>query len=266
MIPQMANIFDFHTHAYPEKVAEKAVEFLNDYYNVECQGDGTIEDLLKSAGDAGVGYILVHAVATKPSQVENVNTWISGCLTANVFGFGTIHPQYDNIKEELRRIKQLGLRGIKLHPDFQEYFANDPSMDIVYANIEGVLPVLIHAGDVQSDYSSPRRIADVVTRYPNLTVIAAHLGGYSQWDEAEEYLIGRDLYIDTSSAIWALPRERAVSLVRRHGVEKVLFGTDYPLTRHREELARFEGLGLEEWEKRLILFENAKKLLNLGEL
>jgi predicted TIM-barrel fold metal-dependent hydrolase len=259
----MANIFDFHTHAYPEKVAEKAVEFLNGYYHVECQGDGTMNDLLASADEAGVGYILVHAAATRPAQVESINSWISEQRSERVFGFGTIHPLYENIKEELGRFKSLGLLGIKLHPDFQEFYANDPSMDIVYSTAEGKLPVLIHAGDVHNDFSSPWRIADIVARFPRLTVIAAHLGGYSQWEEAMECLIGKNLYIDTSSAIWGMTREMAVNIIRTHGVEKVLFGTDYPLTHHVDELARFKGLGLEDWEERLILFENAKKLLGL---
>lgn len=260
----MTRIFDVHTHAYPEKVAEKAVEFLNQYYRVNCQGDGTIGDLLLSASSAGVDYVLVHSVATKPSQVENVNTWVSGQLSAHVFGFGSIHPGYEHIPQELARIRSLGLRGIKLHPDFQEFYADAPSMDPIYSNIEGNLPVLIHAGDENNDFSSPRRIANVLKRYPKLTLIAAHLGGYSQWDEAEEYLIGKDLYIDTSSSLWAMPPEKAVSIIRRHGVEKVLFGTDYPLTRHREELARFEALPLTPEEKRLILFDNVNRLLNLN--
>lgn len=259
----MANIIDFHTHAYPKKVAGKAVEFLNQYYRVECQGTGTMEDLRASARDAGVDYLVVHAVATKPSQVENVNTWIAGHTSAHVIGFGTIHPDYPKIPQELARIRSLGLRGIKLHPDFQEYNANDPSMDVVYANIQGELPVLIHTGDETSDYSSPRRVADILDRFPRLTVIAAHLGGYSAWDEAEQYLIGRRLYIDTSSSLWALPPEKAVHMIRRHGVRRVLFGTDYPLTHHREELERFMALDLTGEEKRLILFENAKRLLNL---
>jgi predicted TIM-barrel fold metal-dependent hydrolase len=259
----MLKIFDFHTHAYPEKIAEKAVEFLNSYYRVTCLGDGTIKDLLKSAEAADIEYILVHAVATKPSQVENINTWISEQINDKIIGFGTIHPQYDNILPELERIKQLGLRGIKLHPDFQEFYANDPSMDIIYSNIEGKLPVLIHAGDENNDYSSPRRIADVHARYPKLTIIAAHLGGYSQWDEAQKYLIGKNLYIDTSSALWAMPPEKAVSIIRAHGAHKTLFGTDYPLANHSEELKRFYSLEFTEEERRLILFENAKKLLKL---
>lgn len=257
------DIFDFHTHAYPQKVAGKAVEFLNSYYRVNCMGNGSMSDLLCSADEAGITHVLVHAVATKPSQVENVNTWIARHISDRVIGFGTIHPQYEHIEKELKRIRKLGLRGIKLHPDFQEFNANDPSMDIIYSNIQGNLPVLVHVGDENNDYSSPARIADVLDRYPRLTLIAAHLGGYSQWDDAEKYLIGRDLYIDTSSALWAIPSEKAVHLIRKHGVHKVLFGTDYPLTRHKDELARFMALDLTEEERRLILFDNAVSLLRL---
>jgi uncharacterized protein len=259
----MRKIFDFHTHAYPAKVAGKSVDFLDNYYKVSCNGDGTMEDLLKSAKEGGVDYLLVHAVATKPTQVENVNTWISEHLSENVFGFGTIHPEYENIKEELKRIRSLGLLGLKLHPDFQGYFVDDPSMDIVYSDIEGKMPVLIHSGDVNTDFSSPKRLANVLDRFPNLTVIAAHLGGYSEWDQAERFIIGRNCYIDTSSSLWAIPPEKAVSIIRKHGVNRVLFGTDFPLARHSEELERFFALGLTEEENNKILFENANNLLNL---
>lgn len=259
----MTRIFDFHTHAYPEKVAGKAVEFLNRYYHVRCRGDGTMADLLASARDAGVTGLLVHAVATRPDQVENVNSWIAAHVSDRLVGFGTIHPQYENIEREIDRIAALGLRGIKLHPDFQEYYVNDASMDRVYRAAQGRLPVLFHAGDENSEYSAPARIADVVRRFPDLTVIAAHFGGYSQWREAERHLIGRDLYIDTSSTLWALSPEKAVSLIRAHGADKVLFGTDYPLTRHRDELARFFALPLTPEEQRSILYGNAQRLLGL---
>lgn len=259
----MRKILDFHTHAYPEKVASKSVAFLNNYYKVTCQGDGTIDDLLKSAEDGGVGYLLIHAVATKPSQVENVNSWIADHLSKNVFGFGSIHPEYKDIKKELDRIRSLGLLGLKLHPDFQGYNVDDESMDPIFREIEGKMPVLIHAGDENNDFSSPKRLANVLDRYPKLTLIAAHLGGYSQWDEAERYIIGRNCYIDTSSSLWAMSPQRAVELIRRHGVDRVLFGSDYPLTRHKEELERFYALELTEEERGKILFENAKRLLKL---
>lgn len=259
----MQKILDIHTHAYPEKVASKAVDFLNNYYHIDCQGNGTIGDLKKSAAEAGVSHILVHAVATRPDQVENVNTWIGAHIGGNILGFGTIHPQYDHIEEELKRIRSLGLRGLKLHPDFQGFFVDDSSMDRIYSAIEGVMPVLIHAGDKTTDFSSPYRIANVLKKFPKLTIIAAHLGGYSEWMESEKCLIGKNIYIDTSSSIPFIGKDKALQMIKSHGVDKVLFGTDYPLTRHKEELERFLSLDLTPEEQRKIFFDNASKLLHI---
>lgn len=260
----MRNILDFHTHAYPEKVARKAVAFLNDYYHIHCQGNGTLGDLLGSAHEGGVTHLLVHSVATKPDQVENVNSWLGAHIGGHVYGFGSIHPDYPDIPKELARIRSLGLRGVKLHPDFQHFYADDPAMDAVYGAAD--MPVLLHAGDCNTDFSSPRRIAHILDRFPNLTVIAAHLGGYSEWNEAAKWLMGKgypNLYVDTSSSIFCIGPERARDMVRGYGAEHVLFGTDYPLTRHKEELERFFSMGLSDEENRLILFENAKRLLRL---
>jgi predicted TIM-barrel fold metal-dependent hydrolase len=259
----MQNIFDFHTHAYPEEIATKAVEFLNDYYHVTCEGLGTIEDLKQSAKEMGVNYLLVHSVATKPTQVENINSWIASHTSENILGFGTIHPLYEHIEEEMDRITELGLRGLKLHPDFQSFYIDDPMMDIVYEKAEGNLPILFHVGDLNSDFSSPRRLARVIEKYPRLTVIAAHLGGYSVWDDGIKYLAGKNVYIDTSSSLWFLKPEAALNIIHTFGIHRVLFGTDYPLMRHRTELKAFNSIGLTEAEKALILFENAKELLKL---
>ncbi|MDR3643462.1 MAG: amidohydrolase family protein [Clostridia bacterium] len=259
----MRNIFDFHTHAYPDKVAGKAVEFLNSYYHVDCAGNGTMGDLKRSAAEGGVSHLLVHAVATRPDQVENVNSWIARHIGGNVYGFGTIHPLYENIGRELDRIRSLGLRGLKLHPDFQQFYVDDPMMDPIFGAIEGEMPVLIHAGDRQNDYSSPARIQRVVQRFPRLTVIAAHLGGFSQWDEAMQCLHGKNLYVDTSSSLPFLEKARAIEIIHSYDIEHVLFGTDYPLTRHKEELERFSMLGLTPAQNDLILFDNAARLLRI---
>lgn len=259
----MQNILDFHTHAYPEEIAAKAVEFLNDYYHVNCEGLGTIEDLKQSAKEMNVNYLLVHAVATKPTQVENVNSWIASHTSENILGFGTIHPLYEHIEAEIDRIIKLGLRGIKLHPDFQSFYIDDPMMDIVYAKAEGNLPILFHIGDLNSDFSSPIRLARVLEKYPQLTVIAAHLGGYSVWEDGLKHLGGKNIYVDTSSSLAFIKPKMALKIIHTFGAERVLFGTDYPLIRHKGELDAFNSLGLAEDEKKLILFENAKRLLKL---
>jgi hypothetical protein len=178
-------------------------------------------------------------------------------------GLGTMHPDLDNIDSEIDRIISMGLRGIKLHPDFQEFNIDDESMMPIYGAAAGKLPILIHMGDEVKTSSRPKRLARVLDLFPDLTVIAAHLGGYQMWDESLEYLAGRNVYFDTSSSLFCLDKEKAVEIIRRHGVEKVLFGTDYPMWTHEDELERFDNLGLSEDERRLILYKNACDLFGV---
>ncbi|ADU27476.1 amidohydrolase family protein [Ethanoligenens harbinense] len=257
--------FDFHTHIYPEHIAARSVEGMRAHYHLAASGTGLVENLLACAEKAGGGYLMALAVASKPGQVATINKWLSRHLSDRLFGFGGLHPHSKHLEQDAEQLLALGLRGIKLHPDYQHVAADDPSMDAVYdLAVQHHLPVLIHAGDVRTPYSSPVRIAHVLERFPQMTVIVPHLGGYSEWDEAERHIIGKNCYIDTSSSLWALPPEKAAELIRKHGVERVLFGTDYPLTTQAEELERFDRLGFTEEERRLILLENAKRFLGLS--
>ena len=137
-------------------------------------------------------------------------------------------------------------------------------MDSIYdrLSVEGI-PVLVHAGDFRYDFSGPRRIARVLDRHPRLKFVAAHFGGYTEWDESLDVLAGRDLMFDTSSTLWKLPREAALAIINRHGVSRFLFGSDYPMWDHEGELARFMALGLSEADNRDILAENAIQFLGL---
>lgn len=257
-------ILDFHTHAYPERIAARSVENVRSHYHLTANSTGTIENLHARAEEAGVDYLLILSVASKPAQAQTVNRWLAGHLSDHIFGFGGLHPHSRHLEQDAEQLRALGLRGIKLHPDFQHVAADDPSMDAIYDfAVQTKLPVLIHSGDVLTAFSSPSRVASVLARFPDLTMIVPHLGGYSEWDESERDIIGKNCYIDTSSSLWALPPEKSLELIRRHGVERVLFGTDYPLTTQAEELERFHRLGLTEAEENLILFENAKRLLNI---
>ncbi|MFT9057193.1 MAG: TatD family hydrolase [Ethanoligenens sp.] len=257
-------IFDFHTHAYPERIAARSVESVRNHYHLAAHSTGLIEDLRARAADAQVSHLLILQVASKPGQSSTVNKWLAQHLSDHLFGFGGLHPHSKHLERDIDQLRELGLCGIKLHPDFQHVAADDPSMDAIYdLAVQYHLPVLIHAGDVLTPYSSPIRIARVLNRFPQMTLIAPHLGGYSEWDESERHVIGKNCYIDTSSALWALPPEKSLELIRKHGVERVLFGTDYPLTTQAEELERFHRLGLTDEEEKLILFENAKQLLGL---
>lgn len=258
-------IIDAHVHIFPDKIAEKAVETIGRYYGIPMSCSGTVDDLLVCGRKINVYKYVVHSTATKVEQVESINNYIAEVQKSNssLIGFGTLHPDLEDVDGETARIMSLGLKGIKLHPDFQGFNIDDENMMPVYRAIEGKLPVLIHMGDEVKTSSRPERLASVIKRFPNLKVIAAHLGGYQMWGESLEYLVGENIYLDTSSTLFILDKESAVDVIRKHGVDKVLFGTDYPMWSHEEELKRFYSLGLTKEEQRLILYENASKLLKI---
>ena len=258
-------IIDFHAHIYPAKIAEKASKNIGLFYNTQMCYDGSPEKLLESGRKIGVEKYIVHSTATVAHQVEAINNYIISevNLHKEFVGFGTIHPDYEDFENELKRIKSLGLRGIKLHPDFQKFQVDTPGMDDVYEVIaELKMPVLVHAGDYRYDFSGPKRILHVLEKHPSLIVVAAHFGGYTEWDNAMEYLVGKKVWFDTSSTLWKLPVEKADRMIKAHGFEKFLFGSDYPMWDHEDELKRFLRLSLSPEEREAILYKNAEKLLS----
>lgn len=262
--PHYPEIFDAHTHIYPEKIAAKAVTTIGDFYDLPMTGKGTAEDLIQAGARAGIRRFLVSSAATGADQVASINNFIASQCHAHpeLIGFGTFFPGLADPDGEIERMLALGLKGVKLHSDFQRIPIDMPELMPVYERLEGVLPVLFHVGDRRMDFSSPYRLIRVLDRFPKLTVIAAHLGGYSVWDDAR-VLLGRDIYLDTSSSLKFLRKEEVVGLIREHGAHKVLFGTDYPMWSHQEELSRFLDLGLSEEENQKILFGNAAALFQL---
>ncbi len=262
-------IVDFHAHIYPAKIADKASCAIGDFYDVKMRYCGSPELLLESGRKIGVKYYIVHSTATKAAQVESINNYIIGEVKEHpeFVGFGTIHPDYENYEAELKRIKEAGLRGVKLHPDFQKFAVDTPAMDDIYDVIAKLkMPILVHAGDYRYDYSGPKRVLHVLQKHPDLIVVAAHFGGYTQWDESQKYLVGQNVYFDTSSSLWQLPIEQAMDMIHAHGADKFLFGSDYPMWDHEDELYnRFNKLPLTEEERKLILYKNAFRLLGIKE-
>lgn len=259
-------IIDFHAHIYPAKIAEKASDTIGQFYNIQMKYKGSPESLLESGSRIGVDRYIVHSTATAPHQVESINNYIIGEVESHpeFIGFGTIHPEYENYENELIRIYSAGLMGIKLHPDFQKFPIDLREMDDIYEVIAGLkMPILVHAGDYRYDYSGPKRIAHVLEKHPTLKVVAAHFGGYTQWEDSEKYLVGKNVWFDTSSSLWKLTPDEAMRMIRNHGVEKMLFGVDYPMWDHQEELERFNKLPLTPEERDAILYKNAMDLLGL---
>ncbi len=265
MILDKYTVIDAHCHIYPEKIAQKAVAGTDRFYGTIAAGVGTVPDLLEMGKAAGVDRYVVHSVATTPKQVRSINEFIAGAVAEypdTFIGLGALHPDCPDMAAEVHHLKALGLRGVKLHPDIQDFKLDNPHNHAMYALCEQEgLPLLLHTGDKRYDNSNPNRLLPVLKAYPGMTVIGAHLGGYSVWEEAVEKLVGTpNLYVDCSSCFWKLNREDARRFIRAYGTDRVLFGSDYPMWNVKNELAFFLDLDLTDEELRGILSKNAENV------
>ena len=260
-------IIDAHAHIFPDKIAQKAVAGIGNFYKgLVMHYDGTAETLIKSGAAAGIKKFIVQSVATVSAQVESINNFIADSVKKfpeNFIGFAAMHPDYPDIEKEIDRAVSLGLKGVKIHPDFQQFCIDDERAMKIYEVIEGRLPILIHTGDSRYQWSKPARLVKVLEAFPKLDVIAAHFGGWSEWDDAASALGGKRLWVDTSSSLYAMSPQRARELIDTFGVENVLFGTDYPMWEAKPELEMIDKINLTPKEREMIFHENAEKLLNL---
>lgn len=259
-------ICDAHTHIFPKKISEKAVSSIGDFYSLpmSCK-NGISDELINCGSRIGVKHYLVCSTATVPHQVESINDFIMNeCKIHSEFvGFGTLHPDYDNIEKEVDRIISGGLKGVKIHPDFQEFYIDDDKAEKIYKAVEGRLPILIHMGDPRYDYSRPKRLESVMKAFPKLDVFAAHLGGYERWNEAVDCLFGKNIYFDTSSSLEFLSPDYAKDIIRGFGSDNIFFGTDFPMWDHFGEIQRFMRLNLNDDENKKILGGNFIKYFDL---
>lgn len=260
-------IIDTHAHIFPEKIAEKAVEGIGGFYDLNMSYDGKLSTLLKIGDKAGVDKFVVQSVATTAAQVTAINNFIVESVSKHpdrLIGFATIHPDFDDIPGEIDRAICMGLKGVKIHPDFQHFEIDCEKAYKIYECIEGRLPILVHTGDYRYEWSRPERMARVIDDFPKLDVIGAHFGGWSVWEHAAEVLSKKRIWVDTSSSLYALSPEKAAELIKAYGVDRVLFGTDFPMWNASDELKMFARIPLTEEEKQQILHKNAEKLFKLN--
>ena len=260
-------IIDIHTHIYPTKIARKATDSVRDFYQIDGGGmDGTVEMLRSRGSQAGISQYVVLPVSNTPSHVRSINDFILSQTERydDFIGFGTLHAEMEGLTDELERLMALGLHGVKMHPDSQQFAIDDPRIFPLYEAVQGKLPILFHMGDDRYDYSRPEKLARVLRNFPKLKVLAAHFGGYRCWDEARNVL-GRNpnVRFDTSSSLPMIPREMARELISYYGVENMFFGTDFPMWSAREELDRFFSLGLSFEDNKKILADNFKEFFGI---
>ena len=154
-------IIDCHCHIYPEKIAAKAVEGIRKFYDLKLDYDGKLQTLISESEKNGITHNVIFSVATKPAQGRSINAFIADMVAQRpdrFIGLGTLHPDSEDIEGDIKDLLALGLKGVKLHPDIQGIAVDDPRCDRIYELCEGVLPMLIHAGDKRYDFSNPNHI------------------------------------------------------------------------------------------------------------
>lgn len=259
-------VADFHAHVFPDKLADKAAGSIGDFYGVQITRTASVDMLVQEEKKAGISRCVVSNSAVTPRQVHNVNDFISAAVAAhpNFIGFGSIFPGMDGAEDELDRMLSLGLRGIKIHPDFQKLAIDDPSGIETYRAIaRRGLPVLFHMGDYRYDFSSPERLTNLLRKVPDLQVIAAHFGAWGAWEQSLAHPQPENVLYDTSSSLPMADHDLILRLFDKLGTERFLFGSDFPMWSPKQELERFLALGFDEATNETILYGNFMKLFGL---
>lgn len=259
-------VIDFHTHCFPEKIAQNAIGKLSFASGgLLPSGDGTLSSLRKVMQEGGVDKFVVNNIATNAKQQKNVNDFAISINGGDVISFGSVYPDAPDALYELERIAAAGLRGVKLHPDYQSFFVDDEKMKPIYKKISSLgLVTTFHAGRDLGYHApfhcTPERLRRALSWFDS-PVVAAHWGGAYMSQEVIRKLCGLPVYFDLSFGYGVIPRYDALKMIEKHGTDRLLFGTDCPW--HTPELERrtIETLGLSDTEKQAIYGGNAEKLL-----
>lgn len=261
-------IIDFHTHCFDDALAPYAVSTLEKNGGIKAKHDGTVSGLREYMRQCGVDLCVVHPVATKPAQVVTINQWARKNTNDGMCLFGALHPDDPNFLNTAQQLKNDGFKGVKLHPDYQRFYADESRMMPLYEALRDLgLIVVLHTG-VDIGHTAlirctPLMIANIINNVPGLKLVAAHMGGHALWRDAEMLLCGKDLYLDTSYAWYKLGRQGMVRMIEKHGADKVLFGTDSPWKDTAAEITHITSLGLSASQTDLIMYKNAQALLEI---
>lgn len=266
-------LIDFHTHAFPDALAPRALSKLAGPIRVPPVTDGTLDGLDAVMKASGVGRAVICNIATNARQTENVNSFAIETMRTRGDRFtplGSVHPETPDPERQFRRLRDAGIPGLKLHPDYMGFFIDDPAFDEIFALAASCgMFVLIHAGfDVFSPdliHATPERILARMKRSPDTVLVAAHYGGNCLYDEVEEKLLGRDLYIDASlGELMHLAPEQAARILTNHDADRILFGSDCPWASPADTFRFLDALPLSDDRKEKLYRKNAARLLGLA--
>jgi len=260
-------IIDAHTHIFPDHQAAAALQATSRMFGVPTYGAGTAADLLARMDACGIASAVVHMVAPVPAMVRDTNAWLVRLRQDRFIKFGTVHPRFSRNDEELARLTDAGIRGVKLQPDVQQFSPDDRVL--LYPLYELLcrfdMTVMFHVGGEPlpspDNRSRPAMIAAVARDFPELRIIAAHLGGLNMWEDVDALLAGLpNVWMETSLSYRFIAPGLAQRIIDRHGHEKIFFGTDYPFAPIDKSLAAARAVSfLPEKHKQDILGSNAHR-------
>lgn len=263
----MQQIIDFHTHAFPEALAERAMrQLVSEAEGVVAWLDGRLSSLLASMDDNNIETSVLCSIATRPEQFEPIFKWSREIASERIVPLPSVHPDDPRAVERIGRIAEAGFKGVKMHPYYQDFCVDDPALDPLYkAMCDHNLMLTLHTGfDIafeRVEKASPRQISTVLDRFAQLRLITTHMGGWQQWDQVERYLIGRPVYMETSWSLEYLDAEQARRMLQNHPRRFILFGTDSPWTDQAASIRAVEKLNLSESLLEHLFYTNARALL-----
>ena len=262
-------IIDFHTHIFPDRQAPTLLAHTARLFDVPTYGSATAADLLARMQRCGIERSVVHMVAPTPAAVRGTNTWLIELDAPRLYRFATLHPDMDDPAGEIARLRRHNIDGVKLQPDIQQFEPDDFTRcaPLYRALSAADLPVMLHVGGEPlprpEDRSKPDMIARLARAYPQLRIVAAHLGGLNMWEMVAEHLVGlTNVWMETSLSYFSINPEIARYILLNHGIEKFFFGTDYPFGDIEPALAAARAVPfLDTRQKAQILGGNAHQFL-----
>lgn len=268
-------IIDFHTHCFPDKIAKSTIEALEKKSDGRAYTDGTVEGLILALERANADIAVALPVLTKPTQFDSVANF---AITLNdkfincdrkIISFAGIHPACEDIKGKMKFLKENGIKGVKIHPDYQGTFIDDDGyIEILKCAKDQDLIVVTHSG-IDDGYKNlpvkcpPELIKKVIEKVGHKKFVLGHYGAHKQWQNVLDLLSGLDVYFDTAFTFHEIDEELFKKILLRHGEDKILFATDCPWRDIREDLEILRSYNLDKDVLDKILYQNAKKLLGI---
>lgn len=282
-------VIDFHSHNFPEKLAPRALEVMCEKLvevnsRGDCKlipvGDGTIETQLRDMDRAGVDVCVNCPVATFPTNFDAILRRAIE-LRAGAGGEGaktrlvqlaSIHPADRAFVDHIRILKNCGIPGIKLHPNYQGVRLDDPRLVPFFTALRDAgLFVISHTGFDPGyvgapSVAGPAEVATLLKAVPGLRFVAGHLGGESgNAPRATDLLLPfENCWIDTAVMFDHDDHPEARRIVREWPADRIVFGTDY-FWRDQARLAAWvRELRPDPADQEKIFHANAERLLGIG--